>query len=153
MNENNYGQGLYSNGVFFFTNPTKEDWSALWNNKEYTFKAMTTSPFLIANETPENIQVIRKMFAKRLAQHVFHQSKQYRDMVKSGGFIPATYNEDGVLKETIQACLKPLPQSSVSVKDIPRDSEDEFKLSKAVVPGANLAKAFEDYQVPEYGEQ
>ena len=86
MKDLDYGEGLYQDGVFYFTNPglykgkDREgnptlDWSALWNNKEYTFKGKTTSPFLIANEPPENIQKIRKLFAKKYAEAVFFQSK------------------------------------------------------------------------------
>lgn len=154
MNEsqNNYGTGLYQDGVFYFTNPMKEDWSALWNNKEYTFKAKTTVPLIIANEPPENIQHIRKLFAKRLAQHDFHQSKQYRDMVKAGGFIPATYNEDQILGPMIQACLTPLPRSDIVVKDMPKDTEANYKASKVVKKGQDLGKIFEDYEIPELGE-
>lgn len=150
--ENNYGEGLYQDGVFLFTNPTKEDWSALWNNKEYKFKAQSTSPLVIPNEPPENIQNIRKMFAKRLAQHVFHESKEYKKMVKDGGYMPATYNEDDVLGATIQACLTPLPKSQIEVKELPRDSEKNYKASRAVKQGQDLNRVFEDYQVPEYGE-
>lgn len=150
--ENQYGQGLYQDGVFYFTNPTKEDWSALWNNKEYIFPAKTTVPLIIANEPPENIQYIRKQFAKRLAQHVFHQSKQYKDMVKSGGYIPATYNEDIVLAETIQACLTPLPKGHVEVKELPKDNEKNYKASKVVTRNTDLNKVFADQEIQEVGE-
>lgn len=150
--ENNYGKGLYQDGVFYFTNPTKEDWSVLWNNKEYTFKAKTTVPLIIANETPENVQNIRKKFAKKLAQKVFHESKEYKDLVKKGGYIPATYDEDTVFAETIQQCLTPLPKSQAEVKDLPRDTEENYKGSKAISRSQDLNKAFSDYQIPELGQ-
>ena len=158
--ENNYGQGLYSDGVFYFTNPgllkdenkKPADWSVLWNNKEYTFKANTTVPLVIAHEPPENIQSIRKKFAKKYAQAVFHQSKAYQDLVKRGGYIPATYDEDATLKDAIQACLTPLPRSQVVVKDLPPDSEENYKGSKPVARGQDLNKIFEDYQIPEVGQ-
>lgn len=149
--ENQYGEGLYQDGVFYFTNPTKEDWSALWNNKEYIFPKMTTVPLIIANEPPENIQYIRKQFAKRLAQHVFHQSKRYKDLVKAGGFIPATYNEDQEYADTIQACLTPLPKGHVSIKELPKDNEQNYKVSKVVGKNTDLNKIFADQEIPEVG--
>lgn len=151
MDNNNYGTGLYSEGTFYFTNPTKDDWSALWNNKEYKFPAKSTVPLIIANEPPENVQHIRKLFAKRLAQHVFHQSKRYKDLVKAGGYIPATYSEDTELGATIQACLTPLPKSHMEVKELPRESESNFT-SKAIKNGQDLNKAFEDYEIPTLGQ-
>lgn len=164
MNESlNYGVGLYQDGTFFFTNPglykgkDKEgnpttDWSVLWNNKEYTFKGKTTVPLIIANEPPENVQAIRRKFAFKYAQDVFHQSKRYQEMVKKGGFIPATYNEDAEFMDTIQACLKALPKSSAEVKEMPRDNERNYKGSKAVTSNQDLNRIFEDYQVPELGQ-
>lgn len=144
---------MYQDGVFFFTNPTKEDWSVLWNNREYTFKAKTTVPLIIPNEPPENIQSIRKKFAKKLAQHVFHQSREYRQLVKMGGGMPATYDEDRVLGETIQACLTPLPKSTMAVREMPKDSEENYKGTKVVTGARDLNKVFEDYTIPELGAQ
>jgi hypothetical protein len=149
--ENNYGKGLYQDGVFYFTNPTNEDFTALWNNKEYTFKAKTTVPLVIAGEPPENIQTIRRKFAFKLAQWVFHNSKKYKELVKKGGYIPATYDEDSEFMETIQACLTPLPKSQAEVKELPRDNENNYKGTKAIKSGQDLNKVFEDYQIPEIG--
>lgn len=151
--ENQYGTGLYNEGVFYFTNPTKEDWSALWNNKEYLFPAKTTVPLIIANEPPENIQYIRKQFAKRLAQSEFFKSKRYKDMVKAGGYIPATYDEDTEYGPMIQACLTPLPKGQAIVKELPKESEANYKASRVVKQGQDLSKVFEDYQIPEMGQQ
>jgi hypothetical protein len=164
--ENNYGTGLYQDGVFYFTNPgiyknpkgekTKEedttmDWSVLWNNKEYTFKGQTTVPLVIPGEPPENIQAIRKKFAKKYAQACFHQSKKYQDLVKKGGYIPATYDEDTEFVDMIQACLTPLAKSSVAVKELPRDAEKNYS-SKAMKTGEDLNKAFAEYEVPTLGQ-
>ncbi len=161
--ENNYGVGLYQDGVFYFTNPGllkvkgkdgKEtmDWSVLWNNKEYTFKGKTTVPLIIANEPPENVQVIRRKFAKKYAQAWFHTTKKYKELVKNGGYIPATYDEDTEFQEVIQACLTPLPKSQAEVKDLPRDSEDNYKGSKAIRPGQDLNQMFKDYEPPTLGK-
>jgi hypothetical protein len=151
--ENQYGVGLYQDGVFYFTNPglDNEDFVALWNNKEYTFKSKTTVPLIIPNEIPENIQVIRKRFAKAYAQKIFHKSKKYKDLVKQGGYIPATYDEDTEFKNTIQACLTPLPKSQATIKELPRESEDNYKGSKAIGTAANLNEAFKDYEIPTLG--
>lgn len=163
MENNAYGVGLYNNGVFFFTNPglakfkdaqgnITTDFSTLWNNREYTFKGKTTVPLLIPSTTPEEIQNIRKQFAKNYATAWFYTTPRYKDLVKKGGYIPATYNEDTEYQTVIQACLTALPQSQLSVKEAPKASEDDFKGSKAVGSKANLEKIFEDYEIPELGK-
>jgi len=161
--ENNYGKGLYQDGVFYFTNPglfksrnregvETHDFTTLWNNREYTFKGETTVPLVIANETPENIQKIRKIFAKNYAQAWFHQSKRYKDLVKAGGGLPATYNEDTEFGNVIQACLTPLPKSEVVTKDLPRESEESYLNSKAISDTADLNQVFKDYEPPTLGQ-
>lgn len=161
--ENQYGTGLYQDGIFYFTNPglckiknregvETKDFTALWNNREYTFKEKTTVPLIIANEPPENIQHIRKLFAKKYAQAWFHQTKRYKDMVKAGKNMPATYDEDTEFKDVIQACLTPLPKGTAIVKELPRDNESNYKGSKAIKPGQDLNAIFADYEVPELGQ-
>lgn len=160
--ENNYGTGLYKDGIFYFTNPglykmrnrdevETKDFSALWNNKEYVFKEKTTVPLVIGGETPESIQHIRKLWAKKYAQGWFHDTKKYRDLVKAGGNRPATYNEDTELKDVIQACLTPLPKGQATVKELPKESEEIYKGSKALRNGEDLNKAFQDYEPPQLG--
>ena len=162
--ENQYGVGLYQDGVFYFTNPglfshldkqgeLTTDFSTLWNNKEYTFKGKTTVPLIIANEPPENVQHIRKQFAKNYAQAWFHQSKKYKELVKKGGYIPATYSEDDEFKDVIQACLTPLPKSQIIVKDMPKDAESNYKGTKVVGKNQDLNQIFKDYEIPELGSQ
>lgn len=160
--ENQYGVGLYNRGVFYFTNPglakfkdrqgnITTDFTTLWNNREYTFTGKTTVPLLIPSTTPEEIQAIRKQFAKNYAQAWFFTTKRYQELVKKGGYIPATYDEDTEYQEVIQACLTALPESQLSIKEAPKASEDDFKGSKAVGSKANLEKIFEDYEIPELG--
>lgn len=160
--ENKYGTGLYQDGVFYFTNPgifkmknregvETKDFTALWNNKEYTFKEKTTVPLVIANEPPENIQHIRKLFAKKYAQSWFHQTKRYKDLVKQGKNLPATYNEDSEFQDVIQSCLTPLPKGQLEVKEMPKDSEENYKGSKAIRPGQDLNQVFADYEPPQLG--
>lgn len=159
--ENNYGVGLYNEGIFYFTNPglakfkdkfgnESSDFTVLWNNKEYTFKSKTTSPILIPNTTPEEVQSIRKQFANKYATKWFFTTKRYQELVKKGGYIPATYDEDTEFKDVIQACLTPLPKSQMIINDIPKISDSDFK-SKAVGRNENLEQAFKDYSIPELG--
>ncbi len=166
--ENTYGKGLYQDGVFYFTNPglykmqvmedgratgaETKDFAVLWNNKEYIFKEKTTTPLVIASENPESIQHIRKLFAKKYAQGWFHQTKKYKDMVKAGENLPATYNEDTELGAVIQQCLTPLPKGTVTVKNLPTESEDKFTGSKALGATADLNKVFADYEPPVLGQ-
>ena len=115
-------------GVFRFSNPTDEDFITLWNNKEYTYPAGQTVPMIIANESLENIQQIRKYFAKRLAEREFFKTKDFRN-VRNGikdkdagrNVIPSTYNE-GELQPFIDQCLKPLPIGKQKVKDVPTEN-------------------------------
>lgn len=159
-----YGVGLYNDGVFFFTNPgiakfkdkfgnVSTDFSTLWNNREYTFKGKTTVPLLIPNTTPEDIQSIRKQFAKNYATAWFFTTKRYQDLVKKGGYIPATYDEDTECKSVIQACLTALPKSNFEVRELPKIKEEDLKGSKAIGSKADLNKVFEDYEIPELGAQ
>lgn len=113
-------------GIFRFTNATDEDFTTLWNNKEYTYPAMKTVPMVIANSTLEEIQQIRKYFAKRLAEREFLKSKGFakiKNGVKSDGtvggtLISSSYNES-VLQEWIDECLKPLEIAHAKVNPLP----------------------------------
>lgn len=151
MNTEQYGVGLYNEGVFYFTNPTNEQFVARWNNVDYIFEPKTTVPLIIANEPPENIQDIRKKFAKKLALQIFHQSKRYKDLVKAGGYIPATYDDDTELGATIQACLTPLPKAIAVIKKNAPEPDSNYKATRAVRKGQNLEKLFEDQEIEELG--
>ena len=143
VQKEDYGVGLYKDGVFRFTNATNEDFVTLWNNKEYTFPKMSTCPMIIPNEPPENIQNIRKYFAKRLAQREFHKSKEFNKMDAMGRGLPPTYNEK-ILDSLIQQCLEPLPSDLPKVKDLPKTNDSNFKASKAVSKNGNLNEIFKD---------
>jgi len=138
-------------GVFRFTNPTNDDFKALWNNKEYTFPANRTVPLIIPNETLENIQEIRKKFAYKLAVREFYNSKEYGRMSKMGNGLPPTFNEK-ILEPMIEQCLKALPMARAAVKE-GKPSLDEKRLrgSKAVSGKDDLNKAFADSEITEKG--
>ncbi len=127
-------------GVFKFTNATDEDFTTLWNNKEYTYPAGKTVPMVIANESLENIQQIRKYFAKRLAEREYLNSKDFnkisnglkdKDGIKR--VIPSSYNESE-LQPWIDECLKPLDPGFQKVKSVP---EENLKVAGKVIGGGN----------------
>lgn len=135
--------GFDFDGVFRFTNATDEDFTGLWNNKEYLYKAHTTTKMIIPDETTENIQEIRKRWAYQVAQREWYKSKTYKEMVKMGRANPSIYNES-LLQPWIDECLKPLPVSEPVVKEKAKDSERKYKVSKALADNANLNESFKD---------
>lgn len=118
-------------GVFRFTNATDEDFTHLWNNKEYAFPAGKTVPLIIPDETLENIQEIRKRFAYDLAVREFYKGKEYSKMAKMGNGLPPTFDEK-ILEPMIEQCLKPLPMAKSTVKVKEKDSDRNYKGSKAI---------------------
>lgn len=113
-------------GVFRFTNPTEEDFIGVWGKKEYRFPAMSTSPMVMPEHSPIEIQHIRKKFAKDLGEREFFKSSAYNsyrsqegtpnNRTMSGIHQAATYN-DKDLAPFIQKCLEPLPISKVTVTE------------------------------------
>ena len=121
-------------GRFYFTNPFDEDWTALWNNKEYFFPAKKTVPLVILGETLENIQEIRKRGAYRLAEREWFKSSDYKKMSKMGNGLPPTRN-DAVLQPLIDQCLKPMPVTELKARKAKNnlDTPDhKFKNTKAM---------------------
>lgn len=104
-------------GVFRFTNWTDEDFVGVWGKKEYHFAANSTSPMVIPEHSPLEIQHIRKKFAKDLAEREFFKSQNYEHMrapegtlgnrTMSGIHTASTYSLND-LSANIQKCLKPL---------------------------------------------
>lgn len=129
-------------GVFKFTNATDEDFVTLWNNKEYTYPAGKTVPMVIANESLENIQQIRKYFAKRLAEREYLKSKDFKKIANgiknSSGMSGATavqssYNESE-LQPWIDECLKPLEIGRQKVRTIP---DEVLNVASKAIGGGN----------------
>lgn len=130
-------------GTFRFTNWTDEDFIGKWNSLEYRFPAKTTSPILISDQTPLEIQSIRKHFAKALAEREFFKGRVYETLrLREGekddmGMIkPRGYgmSHAGVytikdLTPFIQKCLEPLQIARAEVKEGKRDDLEE-KLSR-----------------------
>ena len=116
-------------GVFRFSNPSKEDFIGVWGGKQYLFPAESTVPLVIIDHSPIEIQHIRKKLAKDFAEREFFKSKGYKGMADqegkpgdrrfSGIHQAATYTLKD-LEPYIQACLKPLPVSKLVAKPAER---------------------------------
>ena len=137
-------------GVFRFTNITEEDFVFLWNNKEYIFPAGKSTPMIIANESPENVQEIRKKAAYKLAQREFYKGDIYNQMKEQGRGLPPTY-DDKLLEPMIKTCLNPLPIGFATVKELPKEDESKYT-SKAVSENSNLNNDFKDAPVQALGQ-
>lgn len=142
-------------GVFYFTNPTKQDRKYLWNNKEYLFPAESTVPLIIPNETLENIQEIRKRFAFRMAEERWYEGTEYNKMKEMGGGLPPTFDPK-ILEPMIQECLKPLEIKRAAVKQGSKiDDENNYKATKAMgeKDDPNFLFREENQNIPTYGKQ
>lgn len=114
MNEKNVLPADF-NGVFPFTNWSNEDFTAKWNSVEYTYPKEKTSPMIIGNATPEEVQNIRKKFARELGIREFYKTEKFKKMdVHVPGGTPAIYT-DSDLTPLIQKCLEPLAIVSAKV--------------------------------------
>lgn len=139
-------------GVFRFTNATSEDFSALWNNKEYVFPKQSTCPMIIEGETLENIQEIRKRFAKKLAEREYFKSKGFKKIANGDGKSVLSEFNYGEMQKWVDQCLEPLPVAMPKVVRRKKDDESNYKGSKAVGKKDNLNKMFKDADIEELGE-
>lgn len=122
-------------GVFRFTNWTSEEFTGKWGGKEYTFPAESTSPMVIPDHSPLEIQHIRKKFARDLAEQQFYKGVQYNKLmkqernddgsVKLGGIHQAGTYTISDLTPLIQRCLEPLKVSRVSVTVSAKESLED----------------------------
>lgn len=147
-------------GVFYFTNPTNKDRTRLWNNKEYTFPAESTVPLIILSEPLENVQEIRKRFAKDLALERVYEGEvtpsgyDYMKAKEMGGGMPPTFDEK-ILEPFIQECLKPFPIKRAAVKTGAKiDDDNNYKSTKAMDQGGdpNMLFAEENKNPPVLGK-
>lgn len=113
-------------GVFRFTNWTDREFKAKWDNVEYAFPPLKTTPMTM-NFTPVEIQNIRKKFAKELAVREFYRTDKFKGMnnIPPGG-IPALYTDSDLTPFT-QKCLEPLPLAKAEVKVLPKDSSENYR--------------------------
>lgn len=125
-------------GVFKFTNPSDSEFIGVWAKKEYHFAPQSTSPLIIPEHSPLQIQHIRKKFAKDLAEREYFKSEHYEKLRKpegelgnrtmSGIHTANPYSLDD-LTPYIQQCLKPLEIKRAFVEAV-KDMPMEDKLSK-----------------------
>lgn len=104
-------------GVFRFTNWSDSEFVGVWNKKEYHFAANATSPMIIPEHSPLEIQHIRKKFAKDLAEREYFKSNTYElkrapegqlgNRTMAGIHTAGAYTLDD-LASGIQKCLQPL---------------------------------------------
>lgn len=142
-------------GVFYFTNPTKKTRTCLWNNKEYSFEPESRTPLIIASETLENIQEIRKRFAKKIALDRVYEGEvtpsgyDYMKAKEMGNGMPPTFDEK-ILEPFIEECLKPLPIKRATVKEGKKvDDDRNYRATKAMGQGDNPVMLFaEENQNP-----
>lgn len=141
MNNNNNILPPDFDGVFRFTNFSEEDFSARWNSIEYTFPALKTTPMIIPGCTPEEVQHIRKKFAKELALREFQRTPKFAGLnnVPPGG-TPALYTESD-LTPFIQRCLEPLPLAQAAIKKLPKDSDANYRKD---AKGRNITRVIEE---------
>lgn len=113
-------------GTFKFTNDSDEEFVGKWGGREYHFPPRSTSPMIMPDHSPLEIQNIRKKFAKDWAEKQYFKSDKYEaarapegtlgNRTMSGIHTAATYTLDD-LKENIQRCLKPLEIKKAFVQE------------------------------------
>lgn len=121
---------------FPFTNYTDHDFSCRWDSVEYTFPARSTKNLLgvINSASPEDIQFIRKKFARDLATIVWYQQDKFKYLEGqtpvgfNGSLQQAATYTDSDLEPFIQRCLEPLPVAKVIETRVVREKIEE-KLS------------------------
>ena len=138
MNENILPSDF--SGVFNFTNFTDKEFKAKWNSVEYTFPPLKSTPMIISGASPEDVQVIRKKFARELAIEVWYGTDKFKYMDSPDrGQRPATYT-DSDLAPFIQKCLDPLPVGQVVAKALPKDKSENYPNSKVLNKDESLLK-------------
>lgn len=122
------------NGTFYFTNASDEDFTALWGGKAYTYPAKKTTPMIIYNATPLEVQNIRKKFAKEYAEREFFKSERAKQMtaVERTNGVPslnsihqANVYSDNELKAYIQQCLEPLEIAKPIVQEVVKENIED----------------------------
>ena len=126
-------------GVFKFTNWTDEEFTGRWGNKAYSYPAQKTTPMVIVDATPLEIQSIRKKFAKELAEREYFKSDKAKKLVASernpdgsarfNSFQQAGQYSETDLKEYIQRCLEPLALAKQTISEVPTVNIED-KLSR-----------------------
>ncbi len=120
-------------GRFPFTNDSDEDFTFVWGKKAYLFPARKTVDMMKMgfNQTPIEVQNIRKFAARKWAEEMFFKSPKYASLranegtrdengviqPRLGSFHAARSYTDSDLAQGIQMCLTPLPEVSALIKE------------------------------------
>jgi len=118
-------------GIIRFTNWSDEDFVGKWNSKEYEFKANTTSPLFMVDQTPLEMLNICKKFALDLAVREWGKDKWYSDNLKrerNADGSPRGYGMQGAATYTIDQ-LAPLIQKGLYIY-----SASKAKVQEALRP-------------------
>ncbi len=134
-------------GTFMFTNARETEFKAKWNSIEYTFPPMSTSPMIIPGEPIENVQSIRKKFAREWAIEEWYKTPKFDKMnnIAPGG-TPSLYT-DSDLAPFIQKCLEPLPIASSTAKALPKDNEANYTQDAKGRPVTRVLEGNENLKV------
>lgn len=126
-------------GDFYFSNPDDEEFVGMWGGKAYHYAPQTRSKMVIRGAAPEEVQQIRKKFAKDLGVKMFFKSEKAKQMqsverMANGEPVMRSFKQANTYSENelapyIQACLDPLPVTRAIVTDAPRENIEE-KLTK-----------------------
>lgn len=131
-------------GVFRFTNASDRAFTALWNKISYTYPPMSTSPMIISGASPEDVQYIRRKFAREYAEREFYLSGRYQELNKQA--LPGSGNPGAIYTEEdlapyIQQCLEPLPIARASALQQPKDKDENYKATQILDKDASLIAA------------
>lgn len=121
-------------GVFRFSNWTKEEFKDKWGGIEYTFPPERTTPMHILNANPYEVQNIRKKFARKLAEREFQKGKEFQRlnaMNKDVFFQSAVSYPPQMLESYVEKCLKPLEVGELKAEKIEKE-EVKPKVAKRV---------------------
>ena len=148
--------GNYENGIFKMTNPSDEDFEVLWNNKKYCIPAKSTVPIIIPERSLIEIQEIRKRWALKLAQKIFFERKEGKELLKASwknaqeGKYQASWNE-GALEPILQEILQ--PQSEAILVELEEVKSEVKDVSSKPVRDGNISALeteFKDEPVREF---
>jgi hypothetical protein len=122
-------------GTFRFTNWSDEDFVGIWGGKEYHYPALSTSPMIIPDHSPLEIQHIRKKFAKDLAEREYFKAENYQKMMNQertpdGAPRLNSIHQAGTysisdLTPFIQKCLEDLPITNAKVTLAPKENIED----------------------------
>ncbi len=112
----------YRNGIFYFSNPTKEDFETNWDGIKYIFRAGKTTPMIMQNFSSRDICAIRMEFAYRLAVKEIESSSQILKIKEQNRDIAGYSNVE--IEKLVTRYLENLEECQLETEPIePKDYE------------------------------